>query len=194
VDQITFCTHDMPYRLSQLCGALTLNDFNILYARVFTRRDGKVIDVFNVEDVAPARTAEARDINARLDAVRRDLAAILAGTLDLEAATRRHAQRWRRKPGPRIDHGVEIKFENDLSIDHTIIDVFATDRPGLLYRITRALSMQGLTIARANISTEATRAIDSFYVGDGDGRKVTDATALTRIRGALESEVSSADA
>ncbi|MDH3198275.1 MAG: [protein-PII] uridylyltransferase [Candidatus Krumholzibacteria bacterium] len=187
--QFTFCTHDKPYRLSQLCGALTLNDFNILYARVFTRRDGKVIDVFYVEDVSAARAAGARDMEARVQSVQRDLAAILAGTLDLEAATRRHAERWRRKAGPRMDHAVEVRFENDLSIDHTIIDVFAADRPGLLYKITRALSTQDLTITRANISTEATRAIDSFYVGDAEGRKVTDASALTRIRSALEGEV-----
>jgi [protein-PII] uridylyltransferase len=81
---------------------------------------------------------------------------------------------------------VKVKFENDLSPDFTIIDVFAEDRPGLLYRITRALSSEGLTIYRANISTEATRVIDSFYVGDADGNKVTEAAWLRRIRHLLE--------
>jgi [protein-PII] uridylyltransferase len=73
-----------------------------------------------------------------------------------------------------------------MSPDFTIIDVFAEDRPGLLYRITRVLSGEGLTIYRANISTEANRVIDSFYVGDEDGGKVTEAARLRRIRNLLE--------
>ena len=36
--EITFCTHDKPYRLSQLCGVLAINDFTILNAFAFTRR------------------------------------------------------------------------------------------------------------------------------------------------------------
>ena len=71
----------------------------------------------------------------------------------------------------------------------TIIDVFAQDRPGLLFRITRSLSREGLTIYRAKISTEATRAIDSFYVGDENGRKVDSADRLKDIRTALEKEL-----
>jgi [protein-PII] uridylyltransferase len=59
----------------------------------------------------------------------------------------------------------------------------------LLYTITRALSEQGLSIARARISTEATRAIDSFYVRDGQGRKVRDAEALRSIRERLAAQV-----
>ena len=46
--ELTVCTRDMPSRLSQLCGAITVNDFNILSANAFTRRDGKVIDIFHV--------------------------------------------------------------------------------------------------------------------------------------------------
>ena len=41
-------------------------------------------------------------------------------------------------------------------------------------------------IGRARISTEADRAIDSFYVVDKSGRKVTEAGRLNTIRTALE--------
>jgi [protein-PII] uridylyltransferase len=62
--------------------------------------------------------------------------------------------------------------------------VFAQDRPGLLYTITRTLSQQGLTIARAKISTEGARAIDSFYVA-----KRVAPEQLKEVREALESAV-----
>jgi [protein-PII] uridylyltransferase len=67
--------------------------------------------------------------------------------------------------------------------------VFAQDVPGLLFRITRALSKEGLEIWRARISTEANRAIDSFYVSDENGKKITAGGRLERIRSILEQEV-----
>jgi len=184
VHVVTFVTHDMPARLSQLCGVLTINDFNILHAYAFTRNDGTVIDVFHLSDVAD--TGGGNGTEDRIETLRRDLAAVYAGSLDLGAATERHARRWRRRHERDIPIGVTVRFENDVSDAFSIVDIFAQDRPGLLYHITRVLSAEGLTIFRANISTEATRAIDSFYVGDESGAKVTSAARLRRIRSALQ--------
>ena len=184
---ITFVTHDMPSRLSQLCGVLTINDFNILHAYAFTREDGNVIDVFHLSDVAD--TGDGNGAEHRIDTVRRDLAAVFDGSLELGAATKKHAARWRRRQSADIPIGVTVRFENDVSDAFTIVDIFARDRPGLLYHITRALSAEGLTIFRANISTEATRAIDSFYVGDEKGKKVSSAERLRCIRSSLEKEI-----
>ena len=86
-----------------------------------------------------------------------------------------------------IPVAIQVNFENDLSEDFTIIDVFAQDRPGLLYTITRTLSQHGLAIERAKISTEGGRAIASFYVG-----KITAPERLNEIREHLE-EPSAAD-
>jgi [protein-PII] uridylyltransferase len=189
--EITFCTHDKPSRLSQLCGVLTINDFNILHAHAFTRTDGKVIDVFQVEHISGSLSDD--DVEDKLESIRRALDGVFAGRVDLAQETERHAARWRRArrgaARANIPVDMRVKFENDVSTDFTIIDVFAEDRPGLLYRITRALSGEGLTIFRANISTEATRAIDSFYVGDARGRKIIEADALRRIRRVLEDVV-----
>jgi [protein-PII] uridylyltransferase len=185
--ELTFCTQDQPYRLSQLCGVLTINDFNIFEAYAFTRKDGTVIDVFGVEDIAAPEGDDAFD--ERIAAVQRDTESAIAGELDLDKATERHAAKWRRTRRTGIPAPGKIKFENDLSADFTIIDVFAADAPGLLFRITRALSREGLVIGRARISTEADRAIDSFYVVDESGEKITAAGRLNTIRDALEKEV-----
>ena len=90
-----------------------------------------------------------------------------------------------------IPHTTQVKFENDTSDEYTIIDVFASDRPGLLYAITRTLSSLGLSIARARISTEATRAVDSFYVRDAEGKKMFAAEKLSDVRDSLESAIGS---
>jgi [protein-PII] uridylyltransferase len=191
--EFTFCTHDQPFRLSQLCGVLTINNFNILQAYAFTRSDGTVIDVFDVEDlVATGRGAAAHDgdgFDDRIERVQSDIEAVINGELDLDAATARHAARWRRTRRRGMPVPARVRFENDLSGDFTIIDVFARDVPGLLFRITRALSREGLVISRARISTEAVRAIDSFYVSDRDGGKINAGKRLEQIRSVLEAEV-----
>lgn len=48
------------------------------------------------------------------------------------------------------------------------------------------MSRGGLVIGRARISTEADRALDSFYVVDKSGKKITKAGRLNTIRTALE--------
>jgi [protein-PII] uridylyltransferase len=163
--EITFCTNDKPYRLSQLCGVLAINDFTILNAFAFTRRDGKVIDVFVVEPVDRGEALAPDETLLRIEHIRTNVLDVLRDKLDLEAATKKHAHRWRRVAKGGIPVATQVTFENDVSKEFTIIDVFAQDRPGLLYTITRTLSQQGLTIERAKISTEGARAIDSFYVG-----------------------------
>jgi len=188
--EITFCTPDQPYRLSQLCGVLTTNDFNIFEAYAFTRTDGTVIDVFGVEDIAPVD--ENDDFEDRIATVQRDTESAITEELDLDKATERHAAKWRRRRQTTIPAPSNVKFENELSDDFTIIDVFASDAPGLLFGITRAMSREGLVIARARISTEADRAIDSFYVVDNSGNKITAAGRLNAIRSSLEKEINQA--
>jgi [protein-PII] uridylyltransferase len=187
--EITFCTHDKPFRLSELCGVLAINDFNILNAFAFTRRDGKVIDVFVVSPIDSDAVLPQEEMLRRFEQIRADLAKIFDGKLDLQEATRDHARRWRRVLKPGIPLETRVQFENDISEDDTIIDVFAHDRPGLLFRIARALSEQGLSIARARISTEATRAIDSFYVREADGRKLEASERLAAVRAAIREAI-----
>jgi [protein-PII] uridylyltransferase len=163
---------------------LTINDFNIYEAYAFTRKDGIVIDVFGVEDIASEDGENGFD--ERVAALQRDTESVVVGELDLDKATKRHAAKWRRRRYTSIPAPSIVKFENDLSGDFTIIDVFAADAPGLLFRITRAMSRGGLVIGRARISTEADRAIDSFYVVDESGSKITEAGRLNNIRTALE--------
>lgn len=189
--EITFCTQDKPYRLSELCGMLALNDFTILNAFAFTRKDGKVVDVFVTEPVDRGDLMAPEETLLRIEHLRSELKAVFAGKVDLDAEIKRHAQRWRRVTKSAIPYTTQVKFENDTSDEYTIIDVFASDRPGLLYAITRTLSSLGLSIARARISTEATKAVDSFYVRDAEGKKLFAAERLSEVRESLEAAIGS---
>jgi [protein-PII] uridylyltransferase len=56
---------------------------------------------------------------------------------------------------------------------------------GVLWRITRALHELDLDIISAKVQTLSSDAVDSFYVRDPMGHKVTDSEYLDEIRRAL---------
>jgi [protein-PII] uridylyltransferase len=65
---------------------------------------------------------------------------------------------------------------------------------GVLWRITRALHELDLDIRSAKIQTLNTDAVDSFYVRDSSGNKVTDPAFLTEIERALMFAIEGPDA
>jgi [protein-PII] uridylyltransferase len=75
-----------------------------------------------------------------------------------------------------------VQLDNETSDRYTIIDVFADDRQGLLYVITRAIFDLGLSVHAARISTKLDQAVDVFYVTDRAGGKVEDADRCDVIR------------
>ena len=102
----------------------------------------------------------------------------------------------KRKATPRRDaFSVEpqVNIENDLSDRFSVIEVICRDRAGLLYNLARTLSDLNLDIASAHIATFGERVVDTFYVTDLIGQKITDKSRQTRIRkslfGAIEAPV-----
>ena len=75
-----------------------------------------------------------------------------------------------------------VLIDNKASATHTVIEVNGRDRPGLLYRVTLALTKLQLMINSAKISTYGERAVDAFYVQNAPGDKVEGEARLKRIR------------
>jgi [protein-PII] uridylyltransferase len=78
-----------------------------------------------------------------------------------------------------------VTVDNSLSDTHTVVEVRAPDRLGLLYLVTRALAAEGLDIATAKIATDRDHALDAFYVQGRAGGKVESPDALARLRDAI---------
>jgi [protein-PII] uridylyltransferase len=78
-----------------------------------------------------------------------------------------------------------VEFDNEVSDNYTVIDIFATDKVGLLYQITRTLKELGLYISVSKIATKVDQAADVFYVHDIFGQKIVDSTRIDTIRQTL---------
>jgi [protein-PII] uridylyltransferase len=175
--EVTVIARDAPFALSRFCGVLSANDANILDAQIFTRNDGVIIDRFRVVDFVTKASLGP----ARCGKIHQDLNFVFEETADIEQLLDRHRMRWKRRsttanPNVRID----VEFE-----DHprfTIIDVYAPDMLGFLYRITGTISFLGMNISFAKIATRIDGIVDSFYVLDFNGKKLDGEQQRTYVR------------
>ncbi len=175
---VTVVTRDKPSLLAEICGVLAANDLSIFSAQIFTRGDGFVIDSFRVLPFSKHihfSEIVQKDI---LD----DLVNVLSEKIELENLLAQHKRRWRRRRLKKSGKPAEIVFDNQLSADFTIIDIFTDDALGLLYRIARTLSSAGVNIQSAKISTRVDQVSDSFYVTDEKGQKILDPEKIEAIR------------
>jgi [protein-PII] uridylyltransferase len=167
----------------RIAGALTSKRLDILAAQISTMLDGTVIDSFRVLD-----NDFSGDVpNSRLEEVKAAVRTVLTGatTVDeLFPVPRRFNSKFRQFH--RSNLTMRVAIDNDSSSRFTIVDVFAHDRPGLLYTLSRAISKLGLSVLLAKIATHVDQVVDVFYVTESDGKKVEDAQRLAEIRGALE--------
>ena len=175
--EITIITKDAPFVLSKCCGVLAANDANILDAHIFTRSDGIVIDKFRVFDfVSRSCLTEAQSTK-----IRSELGDVLRGNINTEHLLQRHRMKWRRRtspPPPTVRLGVAFEHHPR----YTIVDIYAADTLGFLYKITELMSELGLDISFAKIATRADGIVDSFYVLDRSGDRIDDKERQAVIR------------
>jgi [protein-PII] uridylyltransferase len=178
VTEVTIYTPDRYGLFSLLAGAIAACGGNIVDARIFTLTNGMALDIFWVQD-AEGGPFERPDRLARLSAT---MEHTLAGRPlpDLDQKLSHFKSRFDVFPVvPRV------LIDNNASATHTVIEVNGRDRPGLLYRLTSALTELKLQISSAKISTFGQRAVDVFYVKDLYGLKVEAEPRLKSIRARL---------
>ncbi len=181
-DEFTVCTPSREGIFSVFCGVLSANGLNILGARIITTLDKKALDIFYVDKVDRLTDDE----HARVwDKVRRDLESVLGGDVDVDELVEKRKRNYASCVKEVPQYPPEIVFDNDSSENATIIEVYANDREGLLYGITKTIYGLGLSIEYAKISTRADQAADTFYVRDAGGGKVTESEELERIESSL---------
>ncbi len=77
----------------------------------------------------------------------------------------------------------EVRIDNHLSENYTIVEVFTFDRAGLLYALARKLHDIGLVIRHAKIGTYLDQVVDVFYVtARENGQKIYDEGYLNHIK------------
>jgi [protein-PII] uridylyltransferase len=123
--------------------------------------------------------------------IEEDLRAIVGGRVEPAKLFHDHHRKWRRRkhaavPNPNIR--TDVTFED--TADYTIIDVYAPDSVGFLYRVTETISRLGLDISFAKIATRVDGIVDAFYVQDRTHAPLRDAEQRAGIREAILAAIS----
>jgi [protein-PII] uridylyltransferase len=175
---VTVIARDAPFALSRFCAVLTAHDANIFDANIFTRTDGLIIDRFRVSGAVTHRQLD----QPACDRIAREMEDLMAGRTNVEGLFREHHRKWKRRARTGRNPNIRTDVEFEETPGYTIIDVYAPDSVGFLYRITEAISRLGLNIIFAKIATRVDGIVDSFYVLEQTGLPVGDDARREEIR------------
>lgn len=164
----------------RLCGVLSSRGMQILNAEIYTLRGGVVLDFFDVNDLDYADSPPP----SRADEICRALEGVLKQPGFTPPSFRRVWQEAKPDAGPKLP--TKVVIDNHTAQKMTIIDVFAHDRLGLLYTISRTLYDLSLSVHIAKISTYLDQVVDVFYVTDlTSGEKIHSPERCAQIEESL---------
>jgi UTP:GlnB (protein PII) uridylyltransferase len=168
--EVVVVAPDRPGLFSKVSGVLALHGLNVLTAQIFTRSDGVALEVFRV--TGPGE---------RFDRVARDVGKALRGRISLDVRLDEKRQQYAGRVAKGARRAPRVTVDNGVSDFHTVIEVHAADRVGLLYAITRALADLELDVLLAKVGTYGEDVVDAFYVRDLEGQKVSDPEHVREI-------------
>lgn len=176
--QLIVSAADKKGLFATIAGAIAASGASIVQARIYTRASGEALDVFDLQDHA----GRAYDNEKFLI---KTLRSALDGHLDIpaEIALRRRQQA---RHAQTSTLPARVIIDNTASYMHTLVEINAADRPGLLYDITAALTAEGVNIHAAKVATFGRHAVDVFYIKDAFGLKIEHPGRLASLEKALK--------
>jgi len=166
---VHICTWDRAGLFAKIAGSLASAGLNILSAQIFTRRDGIILDTFFVNDAKGAALA-SKEEKEKFEKILIQGLALEPVDFPVLIAKQKVNRIYQSVEGEKIP--AVIGFDNETSVNFTILDIQTEDRIGLLYYISRTLSDLGLDIFLAKILTEKGAAVDTFYITTWDKKKI----------------------
>ncbi|MCG6154438.1 [protein-PII] uridylyltransferase [Rubinisphaera margarita] len=167
----------------RMTGVLTAAHLSILSADIYTSDSGFIFDRFLVHDCDSA----LRPPPSRLERIREYLTEAVARPISFEKLFQQQRRyQLKSEQEPISNQRPRVSIDNDTSPHATIIDVFAHDRPGLLFTVSKAIYDLDLSVTLARITTHVDQVVDVFYVTDLDQKKIREAYVLKAIASRLE--------
>jgi [protein-PII] uridylyltransferase len=172
---------DRPGLFCQLSGLFAIQGLDVLAADLrSTAADpggaGVAVDVFRVE---PERGDEYDWVRFETN-----LGKVLDGRLALAPRIAQRAEAYKtalpKRAGDEITPSVTV--HNDASEDASVVEIRTGNAIGVLYRLARAFLDLQLDVRQAKVQTLGDEVVDSFYVVDAHGKKISGEEQLEELR------------
>jgi [protein-PII] uridylyltransferase len=185
-DRLSVLTFDRIGLFADITGCISSEGYNILSARVYSTSSGAILDIFHVEKDG----ATSIDSERRVQSIRNKWSLIISGQATSQGLIESHLHMYPPKKPRSVDKQPSVRIDNEISTAYTVLELEAPDRFGLLFRMARSLTNLKVNIASARLSTRVDRAIDTFYLTDSSGAKISDPSRIALISDALVQAVS----
>jgi len=186
VSEITVYAPDHPGLFAAIAGVMALSGASVVDAKIQTLNNGMALDSFWVQDATGKAFGAGRDF----ERFRKRVEDAVRGKI----STRRELAKARKEALTTRSRAFKVPprvlIDNKASHNHTVIEINGKDRLGLLYELTASLTVDGLQISSAHISTYGERVVDVFYVKDVFGLKIRSDNKIATVRKNLLNVVS----
>lgn len=164
--EILIYAPDQDYLFAKTTRTIARYGLNILEARILTTQNRFALDSFivlNTDGTPVASTWQSREIVA---AIRKALQTTIEALPALTVRAPRHLKHFTRS--------TEVTFGTDERNQRTIMELIASDRPGLLSLVGEAMVKCGVILQNAKVATIGAHVEDVFYITDRAGDPLRD--------------------
>lgn len=173
--KLSVITRDRSFLFARITGTLSCFGMNIVSAEAFANANSMVLDRFRFMDREHFFTREGNK-----QVFRKFLEEVLEGRKDVETCLQ---PRWQELALP-SHQSLDIRLENESHPTSTRLTLDCQDHFGLLYLVSRCISMAGYNIEMAYVQTPGQRVHDEFYLTH-QGEKLTE-TMQDHLRNRLK--------
>ena len=186
--EIVVAAQDRRALFADLALAISASRGNVVGARIFTSSGGEALDVFYVQDASggPFGGDNERSLDRLVETLQR------AGRGEAPTADSQR-DTLAARPSP-FAISPKVAVDNEASHHATVIEASGRDRPGLVEAVARALADQSLSIQSAHIDGYGEQAVDTFYVVDASGSKITESARIAAVRSKVADALTAGDA
>jgi [protein-PII] uridylyltransferase len=152
-----------PGLFAKIAGVLYALDLNLHAVQVFTRGSSVriALDTLWID-------YRGKPLSANKKAeVQETLRLVLTSSMSLTDLF----EKRKKTPKIQIIHGAKI--DADASDRYSMLEIRAPDEPGVVYRLSQAISRMGWNIHSARLSVWGSRVRATFYITDMDGNKIS---------------------
>lgn len=149
--------HDRLGLFSRLAGTIAGQGANVVSAQVYTGPSGFIVDVFILQDGKGGVFAAGDP--GRLERLEDEVRRVFTSDAPVKEIQN---QLSRREAAFLVMP--QVKIDDTLSSDYTVIDIAGRDRPGLLHDVARVLADENISIHSAHVGSYGERVFDAFYV------------------------------
>ncbi len=175
--EIFIATPDRPDLFAITTATLDELALNIVDARILRTPDDRSLSSYLVLDLDGQPITDAGELAGIAQAIDD----VLCGRVVPPPPQRRHSPRRVRQ----FAVEPEVNLLPDPVHGRSVLELIATDTPGLLARVARVFAECGVRLHNAKIMTLGSRAEDVFFVSDLAGSPLTDPAQIERLSAGL---------